>query len=56
MADKKYPHLERHMYAPELNTLHISPTESIKVGFFDIIYSPTLEQAIAYAKRKNLYS
>jgi len=54
MNKQKYPYLERHKYSPEQNTLHMSPYKKVRVGFFDMIYEPTLEQAIEYAKRTKL--
>lgn len=47
--------LERHRYAPELNTL-ILGAKRIKIGFFAMNYNPTLQQAINYAYSKGLIS
>ena len=47
--------LERHKFAPELNTIVLvaespeTPVKRIKVGFFGMNYNPTFQQAINYA-------
>lgn len=45
----QYPYLERHLYSPEQNTLHLSLNERIKVGFFNLNHNPTLQDAVKFA-------
>jgi len=54
MKKKNRIRFERHTYSPELNTLVMPDGRRIKVGFFDMKYNPTIDEALDYAKRKGL--
>jgi len=54
MKTKFKPYLERHRYSPEQNTLHLSDRFSVVVGFFELNYNPTFQDALLYAVKSGL--